>query len=106
EREEVAVRGLGDLRDRLRDAVVVVRALFVRRVDLGDDHDLAVRARERRGQRQLADALRRQAEGLAIKVERLERGGERDSGVRGVEDLAQEARGILAEDLEAEAFRR
>src|ERR1051326_57406 len=101
--EIVPVARAGDVGDVRGDAVVVVRAVLVRRVDLRDDDDLPVRARERRRQRQLRRPLRRHAEKLFVEVEGLERRRQRDRGVRGVEDLAEEARRVLAEDLELDA---
>jgi hypothetical protein len=68
----------------------VTRAPLVRRVHLGHHDDLAIRARERRGERELGRSILGEAERLAIEVERLERRGQRDDGVRGVEDLAEE----------------
>ena len=57
------------------------------------------------GSDDLRGALAGKTEVLAIEVERLERRGDRDRGVRGLDRFTEEARWVLAEDLQLEPFR-
>src|SRR6266545_2754054 len=84
----------------------MIRPLFVRRIHLGNDDDFPVRSRERRGQRELGCAILRESQSLFVEIEWLERRRKRDRRVSRVEDLAEETRWILTENLQLQPVLR
>ncbi len=103
EKGEDVAPGVGEAGDPARDAVVVGGSAAVGGVDVADRHHEAVLLRKRRRQVELVGAVGVEAEQVAVELEGLEGRRHGDRGGAAVEDLADEARRIAAEDLESVA---